>query len=466
MKNSKISSHEIVDVLSAKASISKRAAEDFIKVLFALIEDELLAGESVKIKNLGTFKLQWNEPRKSVNVQTGQEIILSGYNKVVFNPDEKLKELVNQPFAHLEAVVIGADPITPISTQDAIQEEDGEDEDATIFDPLKVFSEQATEIKDLLSEINSINNTVSDEKDEIEVPIELPTQTVDEVEMVEVAIEVTSQMEPISDPVEDVVENLVEIVPEQEQQPEQEQHPAEQPEEIISDVVEQEVTQEQEPVKDDVPTKELEMVADPTDEVVQAPSMETVSPPPTATIVLPPVKRSKNKVLVLLAVLVGVVGLVAGVYFLVPSVKDLVDSKLHGDSEKVAEAVVPVKPQVEPVEVLADSSEADSSEVENEATVDSLQLLFDSERTYDTFIATERMKPGTRLAKIALHYYGCRDFWVYIYEANKLKFPNPDEIPVGAIVKVPKVDARLIDASNPRCMKKARELHDLYKKKR
>jgi len=87
MIKEKISSQEIIDLIALKASVSKRAAEEFLKVMIASIEEALLAGEVVKIKNFGTFKLQWNEPRKSVNVQTREEIVIGGYYKVVFVTD-------------------------------------------------------------------------------------------------------------------------------------------------------------------------------------------------------------------------------------------------------------------------------------------------------------------------------------------------------------------------------------------
>ena len=87
MSKEKISSQEIVDLVAAKALVSKRAADEFLKVMILTIEEALLAGDVVKIKNFGTFKLHWNEPRKSVNVQTGEDIVLSGYYKVSFRPD-------------------------------------------------------------------------------------------------------------------------------------------------------------------------------------------------------------------------------------------------------------------------------------------------------------------------------------------------------------------------------------------
>ena len=151
MSKEKISSQEIIDLVASKLSVSKRVAEDFLKVMFATIEDALVEGEAVKIKNFGTFKLQWNEPRKSVNVQTGAEIILDGYHKVTFTPDSNLKDVVNEPFAHLEPIELDAknEPVKELVSQDEA------------FDPLRIFNEQANEIKDILSEINALSNSNS-----------------------------------------------------------------------------------------------------------------------------------------------------------------------------------------------------------------------------------------------------------------------------------------------------------------
>src|ERR1035437_4038465 len=147
MNKEKISSQEIIDLVASKASVSKRAAEEFLKVMIASVEEGLLAGDVVKIKSFGTFKLQWNEPRKSVNVQTREEILIAGYYKVVFIPDSVLKEQVNEPFAHLEPVELDTIP----QKNEIIEETD----DA--LDPLRIFTEQATEIKNLLSEIQAIS---------------------------------------------------------------------------------------------------------------------------------------------------------------------------------------------------------------------------------------------------------------------------------------------------------------------
>jgi len=106
MSKLKINTSDWIDLLARQSDVSKKDAGDFIKALLTVMEEALLSGDSVKIKGLGTFKLQWNAPRKSVDVNTGEDIIIDGYHKVAFTPDAELRDLANEPYAHLEAVVI------------------------------------------------------------------------------------------------------------------------------------------------------------------------------------------------------------------------------------------------------------------------------------------------------------------------------------------------------------------------
>ena len=149
MSKEKLHVAEIVEQLAENLSLNKRVAEDFVKVLIATVEEALMANDTVKLKGFGTFKLQWNNPRKSVDVNTSEEIIINGYYKVVFTPDVELKELVNEPYAHLEPVLLSGydEESTAVNVDDASE---------TTVVPLKLFNEQANEIKDILSEISSL----------------------------------------------------------------------------------------------------------------------------------------------------------------------------------------------------------------------------------------------------------------------------------------------------------------------
>ena len=188
MGNMKLTALEIVELMIQDRMISKKSAEEFVKILFSTIEDALIDGDSVKVQGLGTFKSQWNEARKSVDVNTGEDIIIDGFYKVTFVPENELKELVNEPFSHLEPVVL-----EPLSADDSVSEEttlaEPNDEELPVKEsstaveapePLRVFEEQAEEIKGLLSEINALSTKKNEpvaEVDEDKQVIVVPEQT-------------------------------------------------------------------------------------------------------------------------------------------------------------------------------------------------------------------------------------------------------------------------------------------------
>lgn len=98
----KISMSNIAEELAAKNGISREAADSFIHAFITTIKQGLQDDNMVKIKGLGTFKLQEISNRESVDVNTGERITIKGHRKVTFTPDSAMKELVNRPFAHFE----------------------------------------------------------------------------------------------------------------------------------------------------------------------------------------------------------------------------------------------------------------------------------------------------------------------------------------------------------------------------
>lgn len=98
----KISLSNIIDELAAKSGITRESSANFMHAFIAAIERGLKEDNIVKIKGLGTFKLQEVNDRDSVDVNTGERITIKGYRKVTFTPDSVMKELVNRPFAHFE----------------------------------------------------------------------------------------------------------------------------------------------------------------------------------------------------------------------------------------------------------------------------------------------------------------------------------------------------------------------------
>lgn len=120
--NNKIAFPELVDTIAELTNTSKRVSELFLKELFGVVKERLEQGELVKIKNLGTFKVTEIAARKSVNVNTGEEMEIPAHRRVSFTPDKMLAEAINTPFEGFETVVlddnITEDDLNELSTMD------------------------------------------------------------------------------------------------------------------------------------------------------------------------------------------------------------------------------------------------------------------------------------------------------------------------------------------------------------
>lgn len=104
MSKSKLS--VLAAALSEKSGLSVEDAEKFIKQMFDVANDALQQDKIVKMKWLGTFKVQSVKDRESIDVNTGERILIEGRDKISFTPDSVLKEIVNKPFAQFETVVV------------------------------------------------------------------------------------------------------------------------------------------------------------------------------------------------------------------------------------------------------------------------------------------------------------------------------------------------------------------------
>lgn len=103
---SKISLSDLAQRLAEKSGICQQDAELFIRKMFDVANEGLQSDKLVKMKWLGTFKVMAVKDRESVDVNTGERIIIEGRDKISFTPDNILKEIVNKPFAQFETVVV------------------------------------------------------------------------------------------------------------------------------------------------------------------------------------------------------------------------------------------------------------------------------------------------------------------------------------------------------------------------
>ena len=100
---------DLAKEVAKKHKLPQKETEQFIANMFAVVAEGLQQDKLVKVKGLGTFKVTQVKPRESVDVNTGERVLISGHDKVTFTPDSLMKELVNKPFAQFETVVINGD---------------------------------------------------------------------------------------------------------------------------------------------------------------------------------------------------------------------------------------------------------------------------------------------------------------------------------------------------------------------
>ncbi len=377
MANLKINQSELISRLADRAEfVSKADAARFVAALEESFTERLLADHEARLGGIGVFRLQWVEPRKSVDVRTGNQIEIAGHYKLAFVPDAALKNSVN-------SVAI--------------------DDDEEKNEPLQKLSEQAAEINALLADINGA--------DEAPAETELESQPAEnEEESVPSESEVTPEPEPVP---------VVEPEPEPEPAP----------------VAPQPSPTTQDNIDILIKVKDNKMEKDQTEQ---------------------PKRRSHAWIWILIVVLL-LCGGVAAWYFCGDVIRTWTEARWQTVSTWCSDTWngwfgSDEQEPAEEVEVAAEESD----EEEN---------IFAQPRTYDEFIGNATIKKGVHLAIIAEQNYGHKDFWVYIYEANRDVLTNPNEVEVGTKLRLPKMDERLVDASNPDAVAFAQQLADQYLQK-
>lgn len=173
----------IADAVAKKHKITVKEAERFVSSMFDVMNEGLKTDKLVKVKGLGTFKVQAVKPRESVNVNTGERVLIEGHDKVSFTPDTTMKELVNKPFALFETVVLndGVDFADLDSKPDDEEKKEKADETAVSDSETVVSDEEKKETKE------AITTEISDEKPSEKMPqlsVEVPMTAIEPKEEV------------------------------------------------------------------------------------------------------------------------------------------------------------------------------------------------------------------------------------------------------------------------------------------
>lgn len=185
MADNKLSWTELRRALIVRAGVKEAEVNAFLNAFQTQLIEALKTDKQVKINGLGTFKLQAVAPRKSVNVTTGEEITIEGYNKITFTPEAGVKELVEKGASDLGSTAEALGLNEPIPSEP--------------IDPLKKLGAQAEEIVEILGELGQSPNQKQ--------------QPVVKVEEKPVVVEEKKEEPVVEEPVKEKEEPVVEEKP-------------------------------------------------------------------------------------------------------------------------------------------------------------------------------------------------------------------------------------------------------------
>ena len=237
----RISIQEIAAILTVKSGLKKKDAERFATTLFEVVKDGLESERLVKVKGLGTFKVIDIEARESVNVNTGERVLIEGHEKISFTPDATMKELVNKPFSQFETVVLNEGvefddaatvaepaeeelaveaPTVEAPTVETPPVEEPPVEEPKVEDlPVEEPPVEEPKVEEQTAEEQSVEESHDDEPPAEEPPVEEPP--VEEASVAESPVDEPPVEEPLAmmqqqEPAEEIEKETVEIEEEQE----------------------------------------------------------------------------------------------------------------------------------------------------------------------------------------------------------------------------------------------------------
>ena len=457
---------EKITIVDLRKAIAKQTQTEeaqvgaFLNQLIATIKEGLQKDKIVRISGLGTFKLQWVEPRKSVNISTGEPIVIEGYQKLSFTPEQNVKERINEPYADLEPVILD-DNGNVIEGQ------------MTKSDPMQKFDEQALEIKDLLADLGA--DLTQEEPAETETNVEEPIAESNEESAIEES-DAESKEEPI----------VEEPDAESKEEPIVEKPDAESKEEPIIEVSDAESKDEP-----DAESKEEPAAESKEEPIVEVPKVEKIETPVDTQKVSEVNGETKEKeekkekpfrgwLVACITVLSLIILLFICGLFLQNKIEewaDMLNGQMNAEQAMVDNEATPQDEALSATanaDVFADESSDSVANTADEAVGngDSSALAetpkalpqtdFYKERIYTEFIGFETVREGSRLTWIAKKFYDNKELWVFIYEANKDKIKNPSTVTVGTQLKIPALPDELFDPNNMKAQHLIKKLQEQY----
>ena len=384
--NEKITLQDLINLFGEKQGMSKKDAELFVRSLFDLIEEALATEKYVKVKGFGTFKLTEVDSRESVNVNTGERIEIQGHTKVSFTPDTTMKDLINKPFAHFETVVLN----------DGVE-----------------FEDTPVEVPDTLDDTPEMIVPVVETTEVVEIPVpeEIPE------EEVAPEIVVTEEPEVIEEPEAVEEQETVEETLVPEEVPVQEEAILEEPQPTITEVAEEEKPEsiEEKPSEEEV-----------VETIVEEKAVEESK------------EKSINRILWgVIVVLVLIILFGAYWMFLRPTDTPEVTPAPPVQEEQVATPapIAEEKPQEETLKIVQfiELSEEELRKERVPSFADTLDYqIVGTQEEYT-------LQKGETIIRASVRFFGTKKYWPYIVKHNMDVLPDPDNIPAGIRIKIPKL---------------------------
>lgn len=450
----KLSIYDIAEILTAKTGREKADIETFIETLIAVINDVITHNGVVRIKGIGSFKVIPVKERESIHVNTGERIVIPAHHKLSFLPDKILKEKINRPFAFFEAIETNEteNNETASSGLSNDDEEDENDEPITAEEP----------VQKPVREVTKATEDIAPKTEENPAPLlVLPSE--DEIKEGYKMTDKEIEKEPDDGPSEERAIGS---------------HRA--------SAANRETLQKSTiiPIKQEIMSENNER------------KEQHVNETPKSHPVAKPVVKKKKKetsntslyvILALLLLLLGV-GIFYYFYYDRLSYEEFNSTTQHtqttddsfllpGDSAAVQESEKSENVDTSGVtasgtnESTATSPVASTSSTRKEQTASTASTLSKKTTPQQTKPATDtstssdhnvmarvKVASGERLTLLAQKYYGNKVFWVYIYDFNKAKIPDPDRVPAGMEILIPAKEVYAINAQSSASIAQAKEL--------
>lgn len=454
--NEKLSFQNIADTLARKAGVQKKVAETFSKAFFDTIVEAVSAGDVVKIKGLGTFKLVEVGDRESVNVSTGMRFVIPGYKKLTFTAEDHVAEVLN-PQAKTSVQV---------------------DESAKVAEPTKVAEsvivEVPTKVAESVKAETSIEVEATKKEEDIETLIQVPEP--EQVETPQDAFAGIDMLISTPESVDDLRQQYeeakakMETAVEEARKANAEKMRLEKLLKRLEQNVEPEVVAHTEdtespanasPVETAEDTKPISLIPVAAVSGNPNPSVETseeekrqeafnrVMTEPSHTqeeeVLSKPSGNKRFWLTTLIILLLAVLGIF--VYLIhrnieaVEKVQTTEQITQPAKAEKPAQPAKPTKPAAPKTDKdsLAKAQKADSVKVaakpQKDTSKPDVQKPEAQKPAKEERPKTHRMQRGESLTRVSQKYYGTKDSVRAILRVNT--FANPDNIPVGAVVKLP-----------------------------